>query len=58
MKPFDATIEYWWDNAAALPNKDMPEMQDWLHRMNEFQRKFIDFNQSSLFITDWKDGSS
>ena len=53
-EPFDATIEYWWDNAAELmENWDTPEAYDFYNQMLEFQKQFIDIENCHAFFTEY-----
>ena len=53
--PFDATIEYWWDNAAELMEKwDTPQAQEFYNQMLEFQKQFIDIEKCHVFFTEYE----
>lgn len=52
-EPFDAIIEYWWDNAQELMETLGTEEADVLMReMKEYQNQFIDFSSSHQFFTE------
>lgn len=52
-EPFDAVLEYWWDDAARLHNvlnSDQCELL--MQAMLEFQKQFVDLKNSSAFFTE------
>ena len=54
-EPFDATIEYWWDNASELmENWDTPQAIDFYNQMLEFQKQFIDIEKCHAFFSEYE----
>lgn len=53
--PFDATIEYWWDNATELmENWDTEDAIKFHDEMLEFQKQFIDVENCHAFFTEYE----
>ena len=54
-EPYVAIFEMWWTNAQEFSDKlDSPELQQAFQEMEEFQRRFVDFNASRRFFTEWE----
>lgn len=57
-EPFDALLEFCWDNARELETRiESRQMQDLLAEMEAYQRQFIDFSHSRRFFTDWAEAA-
>ncbi|WP_455234779.1 EthD domain-containing protein [Thiogranum longum] len=51
--PYDAVLEYWWQDAAQLmPLYESPEAKALLDRVSEYQNQFIDLTGSTAFFTE------
>ena len=52
-KPFDGTIEYWWDKASDFQTvSSNHEFADATRKLTLFQQDFIDLSQSHSFFTE------
>lgn len=52
-EPFDAVLEYWWDNASQLNSVlNSPQCEVLMQSMLDFQRQFVDLEKSCAFFTE------
>ncbi|MEW6585100.1 MAG: EthD domain-containing protein [Nitrospirota bacterium] len=53
LQPYDAIIEWWFENAARLgPRLATPEARAALRETVKYQSQFVDFEQSPSFFTE------
>ena len=52
-QPFDGVLEYWWDDAAGLNSVlHTPQCDLLMQSMLEFQKQFVDLENSCAFFTE------
>ena len=52
-EPFDAVLEYWWEDAAQLNAVlNSPQCDVLMKSMLEFQKQFVDLEKSCAFFTE------
>jgi len=53
LRPYDAIIEWWFENAGRLaPLLETPEARASIREMMKYQSLFVDFKQSPSFFTE------
>ena len=51
--PYDAVLEYWWNDARDLQEKyESPEARSLFEEMENCQAQFIDMSRSTAFFTE------
>jgi len=52
-EPYDAVLEYWWNDARDLQEKyESPEARSLFEEMKNYQAQFIDMSRSTAFFTE------
>ena len=52
-EPYDAVLEYWWNDARDLQEKyASPEARSLFEDMKNYQAQFIDMSRSTAFFTE------
>jgi hypothetical protein len=52
-EPYDAVLEYWWNDARHLQEKyESPEARQLFEEMGNYQALFIDSSRSTAFFTE------
>jgi hypothetical protein len=52
-EPYDAVLEYWWNDARDLEEKyELPEARSLFEEMKDYQARFIDLSRSTAFFTE------
>ena len=52
-EPYDAVLEYWWNDARDLQEKyESPEARSLFEEMKNYQAQFIDLSRSTAFFTE------
>lgn len=52
-QPFDGVLEYWWDNSSQLNTVlHTPQCDLLMKSMLEYQKKFVDLENSCAFFTE------
>lgn len=52
-EPYDAVLEYWWDNAGRLMSfYESEEAHKLFQEMSDYQKRFIDLSRSTAFFTE------